>query len=234
MKIIGLGLPRTASLTMKQALEMLGFGPCYHMTEVLPSTDRMPGWIDAFNGKPDWDAIFRGYPAILDWPAAHYYRELAEHYPDAKFLLSVRDGTSWVRSMRSTIWQMMYSDEPMHYLWEAHARLDPVRKEFWETITAMFDESGMFGPDPRNIDEKAMIAGMERRNEAVRQLIPKEQLLEWRPADGWEPLCGFLQVPVPAAPLPNANDTAAFGAMINGACLHGLNEWYAQQSAPTK
>lgn len=233
MKIIGAGLPRTATLTLKIALEMLGFGPCYHMTEVMAGTDRMPGWIDAFHGKPDWDAIFEGFNATVDWPGSYFYRELAEAYPDAKVLLSVRDGLTWAQSMRNTIWEMAYSDSPMHHLMEAHARIDPTRQEFTETLMAMFKESGMFGPDLRNLDENAMAANMERHNAEVRRLVPKERLLEWWPTDGWEPLCEFLRVPVPAVPMPNVNDSASFGKMMTGNYLKGLNEWHARQSAPT-
>lgn len=233
VKIIGAGLPRTATLTQKIALEMLGFGPCYHMMEVMGSTDRMSGWIDAFHGKPNWDAVYEGFTATVDWPGSYFYRELAEAYPDTKVLLSVRNGIAWARSMRNTIWEMVFGDSPMHHLMMAHARIDPVRQQFTEMLMAMSAESEMLDPDLRDFDEKALAASMERHNTEVRRLIPKDRLLEWWPTDGWEPLCEFLRVPVPAVPVPHVNDTAAFGEMMTGGYLEALNEWHAQQYAPT-
>lgn len=230
MKIIGAGLPRTATLTQKIALEMLGFGPCYHMIEAMSSTDRMSRWIDAFGGRRDWDAIYAGFTATVDWPGSYYYRELAEAYPDAKVLLSVRDGIAWARSMRNTIWEMVFGDSPVHHLMLAQSRIDPVRQQFTDMLMGMSAESGTFGLDPLNFDETALAASMERHNAEVRRLIPKERLLEWWPTDGWEPLCEFLRVPVPAAPVPHVNDSATFGKMMTGAYLEALNEWHARQS----
>lgn len=234
MKIIGAGLPRTATFTQKISLEMLGFGPCYHMAEAMDRPDRMAQWIDAFNGNPGWDAIYDGFAATVDWPGAYYYRELAEAFPDAKVLLSVRDGAAWARSMRNTIWDMVFGDSPVHHLMMAQSRIDPVRQRFTETLLGMTTESGMFGPDPENFDEKTLAASMERHNAEVRRLIPKERLLEWWPGDGWEPLCEFLEVPVPAAAVPHVNDSAGFGAMMTETYLGALNQWWREQRlAPT-
>ena len=104
MKLIGAGLPRTATLTQKISLEILGYGPCYHMVNVLSNLDLVPQWVEAFEGTGDWNKIFEGCQATVDWPGSFFYRELIEVYPDAKVLLSVRDGAAWARSMRDTIW----------------------------------------------------------------------------------------------------------------------------------
>lgn len=225
VKIIGAGLPRTATLTQKIALEMLGCGPCYHMAEAMGSTERMAGWIDAFGGKPDWDTIYEGFTATVDWPGSFFYQELMEVYPDAKVLLSVRDGVAWARSMRNTIWDMAFGDSLLHYLMMAQSRIDPIRRGFTDTLLAMSEASGLFGPDPENFDEKTLAAAMERHNAEVRRTVPKERLLEWWPTDGWEPLCEFLGLPVPPVPVPHVNDSAAFAVMMTTSHLEALNQW---------
>ena len=98
MKIIGAGLPRTATLTQKIALEMLGFGPCYHMVNILSDLDLVPRWADAFDTNVDWTAMFGDSQSTVDWPGSFFYRELVTAFPDAKVLLSVRDGAAWARS----------------------------------------------------------------------------------------------------------------------------------------
>src|SRR5579859_1437865 len=108
MKLIGAGLPRTGTLSQKVALEMLGVGPCYHMVNVLADLDLAALWRQALDGRADWDRVFAGFAATVDWPGAFFYRELMEAYPEAKVLLSVRRGESWERSMRDTIWGIFY------------------------------------------------------------------------------------------------------------------------------
>jgi hypothetical protein len=104
LKVIGIGYPRTASLSLKLALEQLGFGPCHHMTEVFPRPERWQYWVDAAEGKPvDWDAIFEGFTSTTDAPACYFYRELAAHYPDAKVIHSVRDPDKWAESAANTV-----------------------------------------------------------------------------------------------------------------------------------
>ena len=104
LKVIGAGLGRTATLSLKFALEHLGLGPCYHMTEVFAAARRnIPLWLEAVKGRPDWDTIFDGYQSTTDYPACSYWHELADHYPDAKLVLTVRDANSWFDSVSETI-----------------------------------------------------------------------------------------------------------------------------------
>ena len=99
LKVIGAGLGRTATFSLKFALEHLGFGPCYHMSEVFAGARRNIGlWLDVVAGRPDWDALFEGFQSTTDYPACSYWRELADHYPDAKVILTVRDPDSWFDS----------------------------------------------------------------------------------------------------------------------------------------
>jgi hypothetical protein len=216
-------------MTQKIALETLGFGPCYHMTTVLADPGRIPGWLDALEGRPDWEAVFAGFSSTVDYPGSFYYRELADAYPDAKVLLSVRDGHAWARSMRDTIWGVMYGDTISHHLGQAQAKIDPGMRQYTELMHGMFSRAGLFGPDPETFDEEIVAAAMERHNAEVRAAVPAGRLLEWSPADGWEPLCAFLGADVPEAALPRANDSAAFNEFNIGRALRTLNDWHAGQ-----
>src|ERR1700678_1644301 len=109
MKVIGGGLPRTGTLTQKVALETLGFGPCYHLVDILADLDtRVAQWNAALDGNADWEAIFAGFQAAVDWPASYFFKELSEAYPEAKFVLSTRDPDLWQHSMSTTVRALYY------------------------------------------------------------------------------------------------------------------------------
>ena len=142
MKVIGAGLPRTATTTQMFALEQLGFGPCYHMRDLLADLETgLPLWEAAFEGNADWSAIFDGDRPIastVDWPSAYYYRELLDYYPDAKVLLSARDADGWVSSMRGTIWAMFHDGgSVIHHVSEARAAVDPLWRRYLDLMTGM-------------------------------------------------------------------------------------------------
>jgi len=232
VKVIGAGLPRTATLTQKIALEMLGFGPCYHMVNVLTDSSLIPEWADALDGRAEWHKLFDGFAATVDYPGAFFHQELLAAFPDAKVVLSVRDGRAWARSMRSTIWAVLHDDGSLaHHLAVAQGFIDPAMRAYTEFMGDMIGRAGLFGPTPQRYDEDALVAGMERHNAAVRAHVPTGQLLEWSPADGWEPLCEFLEAPVPDVPLPRVNDSASFNAMVTGTALGKLSAWWSQQAA---
>ncbi len=225
MKLIGAGLPRTATLTQKICLEMIGFGPCYHMVTVLSDLSLVPRWMDAFEGRTDWENTFDGFQATVDWPGAFFYRDLMDLYPDAKVLLSVRDSAAWARSMRDTIWAVLYGDCLMRDLSGARTRVDLPWANYIALMSAMWDKSGLLGTIEGGLDEGALASAMERYNDEVRRYVPADRLLVWSPGDGWEPLCEFLDVPVPSAPVPHVNDTPAFADMVNGAAIGSLVKW---------
>jgi hypothetical protein len=229
MQVIGAGLPRTATLTQKVSLEMLGLGPCYHMVNVLSDLRLAPEWAAAFDGDPDWEMIFGGCQASVDWPGSFFWRELLEYYPDAKVLLSVRSGASWARSMKETIWGVFFDHAPMRYLSDARASIDPGWRDYCMLMKAMLRKSGLIGDLTGPFDASVAAAAMERHNQEVRDTVPAGRLLEWQPADGWEPLCEFLEVPVPPVPIPHINDSAMFaGRMVDGS-LAALRLWRARQ-----
>ena len=99
LKVVGAGFGRTGTLSLKNALEKIGYGPCYHMLEVFSRPDHVAMWHNAAFGKPvDWDLLFRDFVATVDWPSTRWWRELADHFPEAKVLLSLRDPESWYRA----------------------------------------------------------------------------------------------------------------------------------------
>jgi len=230
MKVIGAGLPRTATLTQKISLEMLGFGPCYHMVNVLSDLSLAPQWAAAFDGKADWDAIFAGHQSSVDWPGSFFWRELIDYYPDAKVLLSVRSGDSWATSMKNTIWGVFYDDVLMRHLSDARANVDPGWHDYIELMKAMWRKSGLLGEMGSVFDPAVLAAGIERHNQEVKDTVPADRLLVWAPEDGWEPLCKFLEVPVPQAPLPRVNDSSMFAGRIIEGSLGVLNAWQAKQA----
>jgi len=194
LKVIGSGLGRTGTLSMKYALEQLGFGPCHHMAEVFRHPESVPLWVAAGNGKPDWDALARGFNAMVDYPGSRYWRELYAHYPDAKVLHTVRDPDTWFESTQATIFA---PDGPLFVS-------PPGMQEFFSIIASDFGSK---------IGDRAFMTDFFRRHtERVIQTIPKERLLVYHVGEGWERLCAFLGVPVPQTPFPSENSRGVFAA----------------------
>ncbi|MGI8430426.1 MAG: sulfotransferase family protein [Solirubrobacteraceae bacterium] len=230
MKLIGVGLPRTATLTQKVALEMLGIGPCYHMVNVLADLKLIELWRDALEGRPDWERIFAGFQSTVDWPGGFFYKDLIEAYPEAKVLLSVRDPAAWERSMRETVWGVIHGDTLMCHLSLARAAVDPQWRSFIELLKALLWEgSGTLAE--RHAERDGLIEAMHRHTEEVRRAVPAERLLVWNVTEGWEPLCEFLQVEVPAVPMPHVNDSREFGERVIEMAMGTLTQWWAAQRA---
>jgi len=227
MKLIGAGLPRTGTLSQKVALEMLGLAPCYHMVNVLGDLDEAQVCRRAVDGEQPWDEVFEGFQATVDWPGSYFYRELIEFYPDAKVFLSVRDADAWERSMRETIWGTFYGDMLIRDLSEARRRVDPKWNGFIELMLEMWKRSGLIS-NGADTDSESMKRAMERFNEEVQETVPSDRLLVWSVSDGWEPLCRFLEVPVPDTPFPHLNDSKGYRDRIIDGALLALQEWRAQ------
>ncbi len=229
MRLIGAGLPRTGTLSQKVALEMLGLGPCYHMVNVLGDLDEVPKWQRALEGEADWAEVLGGFQATVDWPGAFFYRDLVDAYPQAKVLLSVRDGDAWAQSMQDTIWGVLYGDILIKHLSEAQALVNPRWGAYIDLMREMWRRSGLiYGQEA---DLEWMAAAMGRYHAEVQRNIPAERLLVWSPGDGWEPLCEFLEVPVPDMPFPHLNDTKTFNDRVVDGSLLALQEWRAKEQA---
>lgn len=195
LQVIGAGLGRTATFSLKFALEHVGFGPCYHMSEVFAGARRnVPLWLDAVQRQPDWDAIFDGFRSTTDYPACTYWRELAELYPDAKVILTVRDADSWFDSVSETIFSQKM---------QGSLAGTPIEAMMNGVIFDAFDG--------RVNDRAFMTDWFARRNQQVIDAVPPERLLVFSPKQGWEPLCSFLGVPVPDAPFPRVNSRDEIG-----------------------
>ncbi len=204
LKVVGAGFGRTGTLSLKNALEKLGFGPCYHMFEVIERPDHIQMWHRlAFGGSIDWDLLFKDFNSVVDWPAARYWRELAEHFPDARVILSLRDPEAWYRSVTETIYQglrMPVTD-----------RLPPSRRRQMEMARKIVLEDTF---DGRFEDKAHAIEVYNRHNQQVQRAIPSPRLLVFDAKQGWEPLCRFLGVAVPDEPFPHLNDTASIQARM--------------------
>ena len=224
IELIGAGLPRTGTLTQKVALEQLGLGSCYHWVDVLADLDsQVPLWNRALDGEAVWEEVFAGLGATADWPGGYFYRELMDFYPDAKVLLSVREPESWERSFRSTIVDMCYGESLIRLLSSARREIDPRWRTYLELVHRMFwGEQGTFaaGHSPAELIEQA-----KAHDEAVKRTVPPERLLVWKVTDGWEPLCEFLEVDVPAVPLPHVNDRDTFLERVTYGALDALQAW---------
>jgi hypothetical protein len=231
MRLIGAGLPRTGTLSQKVALEMLGLAPCYHMVNVLMDLDEAHVWRRALDGEGPWDEVFDGFQATVDWPGSFFYKELIEAYPDAKVFLSIRDAGAWERSMRDTIWGLFYGDVLIRDLSSARARVDAKWNGYLEMMREMWQQSGLIDAGADTTSE-SMQSAMERFNEAVQQSVPADRLLVWSVSDGWEPLCEFMELPVPDTPFPHLNDSKEFGERIVDGSLLALQEWRAKDAPP--
>lgn len=227
MKLIGAGLPRTATTTQMIALEMLGL-PCYHMRDMMADPVKsIPQWRAAFEGNGDWEALFAGKESIVDWPGSYHWRELMDVYPDAKVLLSVRSPESWVQSMHNTIAQIWFGDTLMHHLAMAQYRIDPLYASWLDVMNDMWTKADIMVKSRG--DPAEMAAGMERWNQDVIDTVPADRLLVWNPKDGWEPLCEFLELDVPSQPLPNVNDTENFQKnLIMRPAIDAINRWWEE------
>jgi len=224
MKLIGAGLPRTGTLSQKVALEILGLAPCYHMVNVLGDLDQARGWRAAFEGDPDWPALFGQHQATVDWPGSYFYRELLDAYPDAKVLLSVRDSEAWARSMRDTIWGVLYRDILIRDLSNARTKIDPMWADYIALMKGMWERSGLM-PGGIESTPEAMAQAMVRFHDEVQRTVPADRLLVWSVTDGWEPLCEFLELPVPDMSFPHLNDTEQFTDRVVDGALVALHEW---------
>jgi len=209
VRIIGAGFGRTGTTSLKAALQELGFGPSYTLSEVFRNPKHLRIWgaaCDSAGEGVDWEEFLAGYEVAVDWPACSFYGELMEAFPGAPVILTVRDPAPWYESTRSTIYRLRrLTTGPF-----------PVR--------AAFAFAGLFVPgvagavrladrlvwedtfNGRFDDTDYAIEVFERHNEAVRRRVPPERLLVFDVSQGWTPLCNFLGVEVPDEPFPYLNE----------------------------
>jgi hypothetical protein len=200
LRVIGAGLGRTGTMSMKLALEQLGIGRCYHMAELIADLTRLPEWLRVIDGTPDWDTIFAGFAATVDYPACTYWRQLMVRYPDAKVLLTVRDADDWFDSTQATIFS------------------PAMRARIAGSPMERFFQGAVLGDFGNRIDDRGFMKGaFERHNAAVRAAVPADRLLVYEVGEGWSRLCEFLGVPEPASPFPRVNSRDEMQRMMASA-----------------
>lgn len=188
LKIIGAGMGRTGTSSLKVALEILGIGRCYHMSEVLKNPECVTDWTNAAEGNADWDKIFNGYSATVDNPGCNFWKELADYHPEAKVILTVRDADKWFDSTNETIHSEKFAGFIKNSPFGAM-----IQKTVWD----------MMGN--RMQDRSYMIKFFNDRTSEIIDYIAPERLLVYQVSEGWEPLCAFLDIPVPDTEFPRIN-----------------------------
>ena len=203
LKVIGAGVGRTGTYSLKLALNQLELGPCHHMDEVLHNMPvQVPLWSAAAAGEPDWSQIYQGYESAVDWPTACFFRELLREYPTAKFILTERDPERWADSFGATIYTLLAGKD------EA-----PEEMQAWlEMASDVIAKTGF----PPGLDRNALVNAFIAHVDAVKETIPANQLLVFEVRQGWEPLCDFLGAPIPATEFPRTNHREEFWDRVNG------------------
>jgi hypothetical protein len=219
MRVIGAGFGRTGTTSLKAALQKLGFGPSYTLSEVFRNPKDVRVW-EAASGpageEVDWEGFLAGYEVVVDWPACSFYEEIMEAFPGAPVILTVRDSAAWYESTRSTI----------HELRRLTTGAFPVR--------VAFALAGLFVPGVAGVvrladrlvwegtfegrfeDRDYAMEVFERHNEAVGRRVPPERLLVFDVREGWAPLCDFLGVEAPEEPFPRLNEAREMRSRLLG------------------
>ena len=203
LKVIGAGVGRTGTYSLKLAINELELGPCHHMEEVLHNMPvHVPLWSAAAAGEPDWSRIYDGYESAVDWPTACFFRELVSEYPSAKFILTERDPQRWADSFDATIYKLLAGRD------EA-----PPEMRAWLNMAGdVIAKTGF----PPGLDRDALVEAFITHTNAVKETIPASQLLVFEVRQGWEPLCNFLGAPIPATEFPRTNHREEFWDRVNG------------------
>jgi hypothetical protein len=218
VKVVGAGVGRTGTLSLKTALEQLTGEPCYHMLEVFSHPEHVTPWRDSAEGaKVDWGSLLDGYGSTSDFPACVFWPEILEANPGAVVVLSTRrDPDAWWESARQTIFAL------------DGTKLPPEMAEWFDMWCAV--ASTRF--TPHWTDRAAAVAAYERHNAHVRASVPAAQLVDWQPADGWKPLCDALGLEVPDEPFPHLNTREDFPTVDDdGSLAESLERFQASQEA---
>ncbi|GAB3896551.1 sulfotransferase family protein [Kibdelosporangium lantanae] len=221
LEVIGAGFGRTGTNSLQLALERLGFGPCYHMLEVIRRQDSYERWDHALAADPvSWDRVLTGFKSTVDWPGCAFWRQLVDAFPTAKVVLTVRDPHDWYASAKRTIFA---SDEDgdgpnLPELDESTMRLMGLMME--RLLPTMLSDGR--GGRLDEMTEQDAVEAFARHNDEVQKAVPADRLLVYTVDQGWGPLCDFLGVPVPDEPFPHVNDSATFRRTFENAIAERL------------
>ena len=201
MQVIGSGVGRTGTYSLRLAINQLGFGPCFHMEDVGQNIPlQVPLWNAALKGEADWQSIYDGFSSAVDWPTAGFFRELIAVYPAARFVLTVRSPESWADSFSHTIYRLLAGRD----------LVPPDLRDWLQMTVDVIAKTGF----PLGLDRDALAEAFVAHNEAVKAAIPSDQLLVFEVRHGWRPLCEVLEVPVPDEAFPRTNDRAEFWDLV--------------------
>ena len=215
IKIIGAGLPRTGTNTLKASLEKLGYVKTYHMKDLLSNPTMLHHWLTLEKtSNTNWDELYNGYEATVDFPAYPWYKEHMKQYPDAKVILTVRPFEDWYASIKSTIWQAGPQTLKQKLLMLLKLMMNPKLKRV--AMCVKFAKRMIFKQHFENrLQDKAFAEQVFNKHiEQVKAFVPPEKLLVYDVSQGWEPLCKFVGVPVPNEPLPHLNKKENFKEML--------------------
>ena len=199
MKVFGAGFGRTGTMSLKFALEKLRIGPCYHMREVVSRPSHIKLWYDISRGEhPNWNRLFSGFNSAVDFPVCLFYKQLINIFPEAKFILTLRDFDTWYISTANTIYKVP-SILPDWF----ERVVYPIRMFIVMQVNLIW--VGLFKNNFSDRESTKLV--YYEHIESVKKIIPADKLLIYNVKEGWEPLCEFLDVDVPDIPFPKVNDT---------------------------
>lgn len=220
IQVIGAGLPRTGTGSLQTALTSLGFHT-YHMKKILEDSSHSALWAAVARGEETMDNAFAkigqvGFNATLDYPTSDMIEDQLRLYPDAKVIISVRDNAAaWARSIVTLQRLMEATERPFSWKFpnflpilfpKWHADVQAIRCNMgtralgWESCAFM--KPSMW-KEPAWLEEQ-----YEKQLSYVKARVPEDRLLIFNVKEGWEPLCKFLEVPVPNVPFPHVGDSA--------------------------
>jgi hypothetical protein len=214
VNVIGAGLGRTGTLSLKKALEVLSLGPCYHMIEVIGNKEPKK-WTEFSHGRKNTELLHHvlgeaGYQSTCDFPSCTYWKEQLELYPDAKVVLTVRDPEKWYKSCCDTIFKMQ-PNHPQCSIGVKTCQWLGLPAPGFSQMLNQTVEHDFFHGDLRK--ENVLKCYKDHIADVVAN-CPKEKLLVFEVSQGWAPLCEFLEVPIPDQPFPNVNDTKEFQRIV--------------------
>lgn len=203
LHVIGAGVGRTGTYSLKLAINQVGLGLCHHMEEVLHDMPtQVPLWSSAVSGEADWSRVYEGYQSAVDWPTACFFRELLKEYPKARFVLTLRDPERWAASFAATIYKLLEGKDQA-----------PQEMQAWlDMASRVIARTGF----PPGLEHDGLVKAFNAHNEAVKETIPASQLLIFDVREGWAPLCDFLEVPIPDGDFPRTNHREEFWDRVNG------------------
>jgi len=210
MEVLCLGLSRTSTMSLKTALDKLGY-KSYHFAEAAMNTAKRGDllyWIEALKakiygtGKPygpaEFEKLLQNYSAVTDAPCVNFSDELIKTYPNAKVVLTTRDPEPWIKSIETSYYTILS--------WRIWPFIKYINPDGLGTIHDCMQLilTDWTSPSPWT-SRPALQSRLAEHNAHIRSTVPKDNLLDFRVQDGWEPLCAFLDKPIPNEPFPYVN-----------------------------